>query len=50
MNNYKELYFKDIFNYKVYKMGFIKRENDKFIELLVSLLIANKILILNYIF
>ena len=29
-------------------MGFIKRENDKFGELLVSLLIANsKILILN---
>lgn len=41
MNNYNEPYFKDIFNNKVYKIGFIKRENDKFGKLLISLLIAN---------
>lgn len=41
MNNYNEPYFKDIFDNKVYKIGFIKRENHKFGKLLVSLLIAN---------
>lgn len=41
IKNYNQPYFKDIFKYKVIKIGLIKRENNEFEKLLVSLLIAN---------
>lgn len=41
MKNYNKPYFKDIFNKKILKIGIIKRKNNEFEKLLVSLLIAN---------
>lgn len=41
INNYNEPYFKNFFNNNVLKIGLIKRKNNEFEKLLVSLLIAN---------